>query len=406
MKKTLTLFAIAALAMSTAFAQNHHGAKVLPQAASVKSPAESLIFGQQLKSQAKHHDRLTRYASDDDYESYTYTYNAQGQVGCIYTEQGYDFDRTMLYDSIKYDAQGHLVRIDGWQWLENQWKNVYYIEYTYNDQDLVATRKNYNFYLGHFELGGTYYYYYNAAGQITLSKLDFAGGWFDSTRYEYTDGKLTRRYYAFIFNPSFPSGQVTHYYYDNQGHLTQAVDSVSDDLNYWEFDGRQDYTYDADGNVTVFSDKDAGLRERQRREYEFESRLLADTYVPHTPEHEDPKTYNNKNTYHTEHFYSVDDNYVLQYICDYFYEYGDFSSIENASAANLSVYPNPATDRLVVAGEQGDRLVRIFDLGGRCVKMQRMENSDVTIDLTSLQAGTYVVRVDGANTRTAKVVVR
>ena len=31
MKKTLTLLAIATLTMSVAFAQNHHGAKVLPQ---------------------------------------------------------------------------------------------------------------------------------------------------------------------------------------------------------------------------------------------------------------------------------------------------------------------------------------------------------------------------------------
>ncbi len=68
----------------------------------------------------------------------------------------------------------------------------------------------------------------------------------------------------------------------------------------------------------------------------------------------------------------------------------------------LVVYPNPATDYIVVEGVEGD-VVRIYDLEGRVVKECIMHNAQCTIDASSLVAGTYIVRQGSAS---CKVIIK
>ncbi len=70
--------------------------------------------------------------------------------------------------------------------------------------------------------------------------------------------------------------------------------------------------------------------------------------------------------------------------------------------ASLSIYPNPATDRISVNGADGP--VELYDATGRLIKTQAIKqssNQTITLDLRSLPAGIYLLRFGG---KTATVV--
>ena len=77
--------------------------------------------------------------------------------------------------------------------------------------------------------------------------------------------------------------------------------------------------------------------------------------------------------------------------------------IDDITEANdLMVYPNPATDYIVIEGNIGEE-VRIYDLEGRVVKECTMHNAKCTIDASILSAGTYIVKCGSAS---CKVIIK
>jgi hypothetical protein len=71
-------------------------------------------------------------------------------------------------------------------------------------------------------------------------------------------------------------------------------------------------------------------------------------------------------------------------------------------ANNLMVYPNPATDYIVVEGKEGD-VVRVYDLEGKCITQCTMHNAQCTIDASSFTAGTYIIK---SNTAFCKIIIK
>jgi hypothetical protein len=77
--------------------------------------------------------------------------------------------------------------------------------------------------------------------------------------------------------------------------------------------------------------------------------------------------------------------------------------IEDITRANqLMVYPNPATDYIVVEGVEGEE-VRIYNLDGQCLGQFTMHNAKCTIDASVLPAGTYIVNSGSAS---CKVIIK
>jgi hypothetical protein len=68
----------------------------------------------------------------------------------------------------------------------------------------------------------------------------------------------------------------------------------------------------------------------------------------------------------------------------------------------LMVYPNPATDYIVVEGVEGEE-VRIYNLEGQCLGQFTMHNAKCTIDASKLASGTYVVKSASAS---CKVIIK
>lgn len=75
-----------------------------------------------------------------------------------------------------------------------------------------------------------------------------------------------------------------------------------------------------------------------------------------------------------------------------------YNDVEEVEALNMTVYPNPATDYIMV-GAQSFESVQIYDMTGHLV----LTSTESKIDVRSLGTGVYFVRVNG---NTTKLVVK
>lgn len=72
------------------------------------------------------------------------------------------------------------------------------------------------------------------------------------------------------------------------------------------------------------------------------------------------------------------------------------SHIASSAAANIAVYPNPATDHVNVSGIPSDAEVRLLDLQGRELLRSRASESGCTLPLQGLAPGTYCLQLFSA----------
>lgn len=331
---------------------------------------------------------LVSYNTDDDYQVSRFYYDNGNKLIANYECVIGEYE---LYDSVRYNNQGQLVRLDGYQWMNNTWKNVYYIEYTYNGQGLIASRTNYNLFSNEWNLGGIYNYTYNAAGQLIKTELTMSNQVIQKIEYSYTNGLLnTETWFSGGFgSPMEAFERMTYTYTD--GRLTTMYDSIYGST--WSYNGKEEYQYDASGNCTHHIKYDGGNMVTEKSIYEFNDQLLENTVTPYHPELIRPVNFNNHNNYTREQWYTLDVDFHLQYVCDYIYNYNNQNvGIANTEEASLiRVYPNPASNHLHIEGlAEGCSMVEILDMSGRVVLAQRLTSDRV--DISRLQTGMYLLR--------------
>jgi len=75
-------------------------------------------------------------------------------------------------------------------------------------------------------------------------------------------------------------------------------------------------------------------------------------------------------------------------------------SVENTYLTSLRVYPNPASSILIIDGIMAEMGVeiRLLDLQGRSLLVAKpMHESQTTLDISQLPAGTYLLRLSQAD---------
>lgn len=354
--------------------------------------------------------RLDSYNTDDYYLNCNYYYDSQRRLQAIYEIVPAEYE---LIDSVRYNEYNQMVRIDGYQLLGNTWKHVYYLEYTYNNQGLLASRSNYNNFDGVFEIGGTYEYFYNSNGQIVSTELTMGDMLYQVVEYEYENGLLATETWSYSnpFSSSdvFEPAERMDYSYNNDGNLILLTYNTFDGYS-WEVYGTRTYTYNEDGNCTEVHAYDADENETERSIFTFDNRLLEETLMPWTPEITRPETYTNKNIYRIEEYWALDANFTLQYVCDYEYNYIDINAevgLEDVEANPLTLSPNPTQSTIMLSGlEEGVYKMEVMDMSGRVMLMDNITNNSL-INLSSLQKGCYVVRVlNNDSIYSTKVIVK
>ena len=110
------------------------------------------------------HFSLSEIRSSDDLEYEKFTYNREMLLETTHTL----FDDGMkLIDSLIYDEFNNIVKLDLFQFINNVWTYVSYIDYTYDENRNRISRSNYNNYgSGPFIFGGIYNYYYDKNPKI------------------------------------------------------------------------------------------------------------------------------------------------------------------------------------------------------------------------------------------------
>lgn len=389
MKKIATTL-ICCLIATTVLASNPHKRQVngLDVARNFR-PVENAFMGK-----SAYQYRMTGYATDDNYERSVFYYNETDQIVACYEELTGEYQ---VYDSVRYNAAGQMIGIDGYQLLDNQWQEVYRVNYTFNTAGLIASRTNYNYMNNQWIEGGVYTYTYNAQGLISESQLTMTGTLSSRIIYEYTNGKLLRETYYEDNGTGTLSNSMKRTYIYTSNRLSQITDSLYDN-NAWVYDGKSEYFYDANGNCTEFRKSDGNNHVTGRSLYEYESRLVENTLIPYTPELTRPEMYTNMNLYTVEHWYTLDIDNVLQYVCDYEYEYSGTTGIccTASNVPSVKVYPNPTSQRLNIEGmDETSSQIEIYDLSGRKVATHKVNNSAAQIAISALPSGVYTLRVEG-----------
>ena len=332
--------------------------------------------------------KMSSYATDDNYLDNKFYYDDAHRLVAVKQEVDY-----VVIDSLFYNQDNQLVKLSGWQLLNGQFENVYYIDYTYDEHGNLATRTNYN-YFDDWVLGGVYNFSYNENNQIVVSELVMSGIVYMRVDYTYVNGLLDNEVWSsYDGNGVSPAEKVYYFYQD--GILQTKRDSILGTYN-WELYFYETYTYDAQGNCTEKHKYDQYNNEVERSIYVFETRLMEETLIPSHFELDRPHTYNNVNTYTTEQWYSVDDNFDLQYICDYIYTYIPINSngINTAKSQTFNVVPNPAKDMVSIeCNTLSETDVQVVDVMGRVVMTATVSSSNTMLDISALPTGTYILRL-------------
>ena len=363
---------------------------------------------EQMAAKNSYRYQLNEIYSDDRFSSCSFFYNERNQLVAVSEVEQGGFS---VIDSLFYNEQGQMVRLAGWQLLDGSWKNVYYIDYTYDAAGNIASRTNYNDFDGVWQLGGVYAYSYNADNQIVLTTLTMSGVQYQKVEYSYEGGRLFEELW-FSYNGSglSPDEKLT-YRYDAEGRTQEVADSLYEGSGSWQFNGRQTYVYDPQGNCTEFHRYDVSGQESERSEYLFDEQMTLDeTLMPWSPEMSRPKTYSNTRVYTTERWYGLDTEHRLQHFCDYIYSYGNrtLAISEVAQYGNLTFCPNPAESRVSVDGLTSEMArLQVIDLMGRVVLTGTVSSASNSFSVASLASGCYrVCVVQHGQLRTGSLIVK
>jgi len=67
--------------------------------------------------------------------------------------------------------------------------------------------------------------------------------------------------------------------------------------------------------------------------------------------------------------------------------------VNDLDLASLKYYPNPVDSELTVSYKEAIKLIEVYDILGKQIKTQKFDANDVRLDVSTLSAGTYMVKV-------------
>jgi hypothetical protein len=93
----------------------------------------------------------------------------------------------------------------------------------------------------------------------------------------------------------------------------------------------------------------------------------------------------------------------------FLYQKQEATAVDPYQASTLSVYPNPASDYIRIdLDEAMVGTVNMYNVTGSRVLHRQIDSKNMEIDLSSLNAGMYLISIDSDNysSRTTKILVR
>lgn len=336
-------------------------------------------------------------------------YNADNLLESYHSVSNSDGEIDDLIDSLYYDERGNIIRIDFFQYYDNEWIFPSYITYTYDDNNHRITRTNYNDWGSGFELQGIYTYSYDG-DLLTSYEMTLGGTLLMRGTYSY-DGnglftQLLEEYNDAWGGTGWSNSALTTYTYDEAGNCTNETYSYWQ--NGWVPDSSIDRLFDANGNCIQREKHTNGLIV-DRKSYVYDEACTIDhALMPYHPEpnYTWDQFANRPLGYAWE---AANDGGQLVYVCDYIFEYGDFEGVlqhEAPIADMMVVYPNPTQGEMTLSLE-GLRRYEIIDMNGKTILQGQANGKQHTIDVSTLASGLYLVKAyNGQSWNISKVQVQ
>lgn len=338
------------------------------------------------------------YSSDDlEYDRISYTSDWRVESRDIQLMDG-----TRLKDSLRYNEQNYVAKLDTYQFIGQEWKHTSYIEYTYDANGNKTSRANYNSFGGStFTLGGIYNYFYENNRQTSWELFLGGDNLFETGTLDYDEeGKLITKTGQSLWGGIPENSWKIEYDYNADGTLSTAKQSYWNG-NSWEYNNGEWFEYDSDKNCITW-DRKSGNTVIDKFEYSYDLDISQDDVIlPANPEAdsigEDLVEMQNmvvKKTWHTQ---DVDTGELL-YICDYFYDYVTVPVLgipSNEAADAIRIFPSPARDEVTVLSQnESVTHIKIMDVNGKQVMdIPNVNHRQLKLNVSRLQSGVYFINV-------------
>lgn len=337
---------------------------------------------------------LDRFYSDDGVDQIQFYYNADNLLESYHSISNAGGEIDDLIDSLYYDERGNVIRIDFFQYYENEWIFPSYITYTYDDDNHRITRTNYNDWGSGFELQGIYTYFYDG-DLLSNYEMTLGGTLLMRGTYSYNEEghctQLLEEYNDAWGGTGWSNSALTTYTYDEAGNCTNETYAYWS--NGWVPDSSIDRLFDADGNCKQ-REKHSNGQVAERVTYTYDDACTINhVLLPYHPEPNytwDPFA-NRPISYAWE---AANDGGQLIYVCDYIFEYGAFESVpqhETPVTDMMTVYPNPTQGEMTISLDGMSRY-ELVDMSGQTAMQGQANGKRHTIDVSALASGLYLVK--------------
>lgn len=340
--------------------------------------------------------RISSFYADDGFEVWDYKYSDETGTNMVSINKVELFDTNPgeFIDSLSFDERGNITKVSTWQKFQGEWINACYVEYTYNEQNLRVTRKNYNN-LDTWQLGGIQTFVYDDQGRMTSWTMAFDGlDEYQKTFIEYDEDGLKETETMMQYNFStylLENAFMVEYKYDDNGNL-EREDEYTWELESWTPQLVRENEYDEYGNCIMEEVRTAAGRVQERSNYVYDITVpVENVYHYVNPEGDYPLLPQMKNMVRSYEYYAENDNGELVYVTDFNFDYEvyDTDAVEEVTVSS-SIYPNPAKDFVMIQSEAN--YVEVVDVYGRVVFATEMTDM-LKVDMSNFATGVYFVRL-------------
>ncbi len=350
--------------------------------------------------------RIAHLYSADGMEVWDYNYSDATSANLLSINESSFFGQLPFecIDSLFYDENGNITRLSTWQKIydtingTSEWFYACYVDYTYNEMNLRTSRKNYNQFGGHFELGGTYRYYYDEEGKMTSWAMEFGGveEWNKGIIEYNEDGtKKSETTMEYDFSTYEMEYSIRYEYnYDDNKNLERETEYLYE-LDSWVPKSYVQYEYDELGNCTLEESVTMSGTVQERKIFEYDTTVSIDNvYHYPNPEKDYPALEQQmRSMLKSFEFYAQNDVYELVYVTDYMYDYEIYENGDAVAEVNdvvANIYPNPAQDFVMIESEAN--YVEVVDVYGRVVFATEMTDM-LKVDMSDFATGVYFVKL-------------
>ena len=342
-------------------------------------------------------NRLTYVIDYDSEEKEEYIYNAQDLVEEIYRSsyQANGTWRFYLKNVLAYDEDNNMTLSMGYSYVEGEWVESGKQTWDYEDGLLQANTTYYINENGEWVGDRRIEYHYDGDSLCTeMIESYWSEAWYNESKtvYHYDAQQLCYEKIVYGYGEEWHELYKNSYEYDAAGNLHIEISYFHQSgTQDWTYRNKYEYLYDEDNNCTDYYeyfyyvyDETWELEEVYHIAYgtlgiEYISglSLLWDLFEFSFP-------VSNKV-----------DQLIMDEDGDYFYfdfHYSSTDGIEEQNGNVLTLWPNPAMDRVVVEGIEAAE-VQVYNGLGQMVKTVRNSNE---ISVAGLAEGVYLVRITNA----------